>query len=59
MAVTMKHVVFWDVTPCESCTNRRFGGTYHVYHHGDKNSFSSLHVYLPRRAGYFLQVRVR
>jgi hypothetical protein len=26
-AVTMKYAVFWDVTPCGSCKNRRFGGT--------------------------------
>jgi predicted lipoprotein len=26
-AVTMKNYVFWDVTPCGSCKNRRFGGT--------------------------------
>jgi hypothetical protein len=26
-AVTMKNVVFWDVMPCGSCKNRRFGGT--------------------------------
>jgi hypothetical protein len=26
-AVTMKNDVFWDVTPCGSCTNRRFWGT--------------------------------
>jgi hypothetical protein len=25
-AVTMKNVVFWDVTPCGSCKNRRVGG---------------------------------
>jgi hypothetical protein len=25
--VTMKNVVFWDVTQCGSCKNRRFGGT--------------------------------
>jgi hypothetical protein len=25
--VTMKNGVFWDVTPCSSCKNRRFGGT--------------------------------
>jgi hypothetical protein len=24
---TMKNGVFWDVTPCGSCKNRRFGGT--------------------------------
>jgi hypothetical protein len=26
-AVTMKNGVIWDVTPCGSCKNRRFGGT--------------------------------
>jgi hypothetical protein len=31
MAVTMKNVVFWDVMPCGSCKNRRFGGTYLVF----------------------------
>jgi hypothetical protein len=25
--VTMKNGVFWVVTPCGSCKNRRFGGT--------------------------------
>jgi hypothetical protein len=25
--VTMKNAAFWDVTPCGSCKNRRFGGT--------------------------------
>jgi hypothetical protein len=24
---TVKNGVFWDVTPCGSCKNRRFGGT--------------------------------
>jgi hypothetical protein len=28
-AVTMKNAVFWDVTPCSSCVNWRFGGTFH------------------------------
>jgi hypothetical protein len=27
-AVTMKNGVFWDVTPCDSCKNRRFEGTF-------------------------------
>jgi hypothetical protein len=27
----MKNAVFWDVTPCGSCRNQRFEGTY--YHH--------------------------
>jgi hypothetical protein len=26
-AVAMKNGVFWDVTPCNCCKNRRFGGT--------------------------------
>jgi hypothetical protein len=26
-AVTVKNGVFWDVTPCGCCKNRRFGGT--------------------------------
>jgi hypothetical protein len=25
--VKMKNGIFWDVTPCGSCKNRRFGGT--------------------------------
>jgi hypothetical protein len=28
---------FWDVIPCGSCRNRRFWGTYHLHHEGDKN----------------------
>jgi hypothetical protein len=27
MVVTMKNAVFWDVTPCGACKNRRFGVT--------------------------------
>jgi hypothetical protein len=26
----MKNSVFWDVPPCESCVNRRFGGMYRL-----------------------------
>jgi hypothetical protein len=33
----MKNGVFWDVTPCGSCKNRRFGGTWRLLHQGDKN----------------------
>jgi hypothetical protein len=32
----MKNGVFWDVTPCGSCKNRRLGGTWR-HHHCDKN----------------------
>jgi hypothetical protein len=34
----MKNAVFWDVTPCGSCKNRRFGGIYRLHHQGDTNS---------------------
>jgi hypothetical protein len=33
----MKNGVFWGVTPCGSCKNRRFGGTWRLLHQGDKN----------------------
>jgi hypothetical protein len=29
--VTSVESVFWDVTPCGSCKNRRFGGTHFVF----------------------------
>jgi hypothetical protein len=32
-----KNGVFWIVTPCGSCNNRRFGGTWRLLHQGDKN----------------------
>jgi hypothetical protein len=35
--VPMKNVVFWTVTPCGSCKNRRIGGTYRAHHQGEKN----------------------
>jgi hypothetical protein len=35
--VTMKNDVFWDVAPCGSCENRRFGGTQRLRHQCDKN----------------------
>jgi hypothetical protein len=36
----MKKGVFWDVTPCGSCKNLRFGGTWHLLHQGDKNRWT-------------------
>jgi hypothetical protein len=30
-AVTMKNNVFWDVTPCGSCKNRCFVGTWYFF----------------------------
>jgi hypothetical protein len=34
--VYIKNAVLWDVAPCRSCTNRRFGGTYHLHLHCGK-----------------------
>jgi hypothetical protein len=36
----VKNDVFWDVSPCGSCMNRRFGGTYRLLHQGDKNRWT-------------------
>jgi hypothetical protein len=36
IAVTMKNAVFWDVVPCKSSVNRRFGGTYRLHLKGRK-----------------------
>jgi hypothetical protein len=33
----LKNGVFWVVTPCGFCKNRRFGGTWRLLHQGDKN----------------------
>jgi hypothetical protein len=33
---SMKNAAFWDLTPCGSCKNRRFGGTYCLHHQGNK-----------------------
>jgi hypothetical protein len=32
IASMMKNAVFWVGTPCGSCKNRRFGGTYRLHH---------------------------
>jgi hypothetical protein len=32
-----KNAVSWVVTPCGSCKNRRFRGTYRLHHQSDKN----------------------
>jgi hypothetical protein len=39
-AVTMKNGVFWVVSPCGSCKNRRLGGTWRLLHQGDKNRWT-------------------
>jgi hypothetical protein len=35
--LALKNCVFWDVTPCGSCKNRRFGGTWRLLLQGDNN----------------------
>jgi hypothetical protein len=35
-AVTVKNAVFWDVMPCGSFENRRFGGTYRLHLEGER-----------------------
>jgi hypothetical protein len=32
----MRNAVLWDVTPCGSCKNRCFGGTYHLHLQGER-----------------------
>jgi hypothetical protein len=32
----LKNAVFWDVATCRSCSNRLFGGTYHLHLQGRK-----------------------
>jgi hypothetical protein len=39
-ALTMKNILFWDVTLVDSCKNQRFGGTYRPHHQGDNNRWS-------------------
>jgi hypothetical protein len=34
-AMTMKNGVFWEVTPCGSCKNRRLGGNYRHRNKGE------------------------
>jgi hypothetical protein len=53
MAVTLKNVIFWDVTPCGSCKSRCFGGMYRLHHQGDKNWQSRSSV-----SSNFLRLRV-
>jgi hypothetical protein len=37
----MKSIIFWDMRPCSPLSfNRRFGGTYRLYHQGRRNMFS-------------------
>jgi hypothetical protein len=50
MAMTMKNAVFWDVAPCRSCVERRFGGTSvhtrSIWHHIPEDGILTIHIYL-------------
>jgi hypothetical protein len=53
--LNLKNAVFWDVAPCRSCENRRFGGTYYLHHQGRKirergTSVNSLQSHLKRNS---------
>jgi hypothetical protein len=39
---TPKNVVFWDIMPCGSCENRRFGGNPRFHHQGQKNQRAKI-----------------
>jgi hypothetical protein len=41
--LSFKNGVFWDVTPCGSCKNRRFRGTYLHLLQGEKKLADSCH----------------
>jgi hypothetical protein len=41
-SAVLKNGVFWDVMPCGSCKNRRFGLTWRLLHQGDKNLWTSV-----------------
>jgi hypothetical protein len=36
----LKNAISWDAMPCGSCKNRRFRGTQHLHHQGDKNRWA-------------------
>jgi hypothetical protein len=48
----LKNPVFWDVSPCRSCGNGRFGGTYR-FHLQDRNC-SHLPTLIPRSRIFLL-----
>jgi hypothetical protein len=43
-AVTMKNAIFLEVTPCNSCKNSHFSGTYRLLHQGEKKQRTGISV---------------
>jgi hypothetical protein len=57
--VTMKNAVFWDITPCGSCVNRRFGGT-SVYTRSTQRHISEDGILQRQEQDYIkLQIKVQ
>jgi hypothetical protein len=56
MLMNVKNAVFWDVAPCRSCANRRFGGTYGLHLQGRKirERGTSVSRWLKHHAGFSL-----
>jgi hypothetical protein len=44
MAVTMKNVIIWDVSPCDSCRNMRFGRSYRPHLQGENNQRAKITI---------------
>jgi hypothetical protein len=44
-AVTVKNAVFWDIAPCGSCKNGRFGGMHRLHHQSNKNQRARNNVH--------------
>jgi hypothetical protein len=60
--VTMKIADFWDVVPCSSRINRRFGGTYHLHLQGSSHLLTLVprsRIFLPWRWRRYVPVKCR
>jgi hypothetical protein len=58
MKSILKNGGFWVVTPCGSCKNRRFGGTWRLLHQGDKNRCTRKKVRRNTNTWYFFAAYV-
>jgi hypothetical protein len=55
----MKNGVFWDVTPCGSCNNRRFGGNLRVLHPDEGGAKLLRNVGFKKNCPYKLEIHRR
>jgi hypothetical protein len=53
-----KNGVFWVVTPCGSCENRSFGGTWRLLHQSDKNRWTRNNTSCEEIPWYFFAAYV-